>query len=220
MLSTRETWGCGTSKEHPNTTKLPSPAPRHPSQCFSIKFPQPEPPALSAGGSWTGTHGHARPDQPRELLQGLSWLGHEFIPPKPPPAAFLALVPSRTPLSSALLCKEPPWGGRGAGQHPEVAGARGAARSGALLAAAGTAPPAARSVCGSQRGPWRRPGSLSAFNTREETKAPRGKTTCPHLLNILGSAANVLTSAWASARSRRRSSLGFADFDPPESRGN
>lgn len=72
-------------------------------------------------------------------------------------------------------------------------------------------------LCSSECSLRRRPGSLSAHNTREETQAPRGKTTCPRLLHVPGSAANLQTSVQASARSRPRSPLGF---DPPENWGN
>lgn len=71
-------------------------------------------------------------------------------------------------------------------------------------------------LCSSECSLRRRPGSLSAHNTREETQAPRGKTTCPRLLHVPGSAANLRASVQASARSRPRSPLGF---DPPESWG-
>lgn len=130
-------------------------------------------------------------------IAGILLPGALIYSPKTASYGFPALVPSRTPLGSALLCQEPPGG--------------------SWAAPGGTAPTATRSVCSSECSLRRRPGSLSARNTQEETQAPRGKTTCPRLLHVPGSAANLRASVQASARSRPRSPLGFA---PLESWGN
>lgn len=177
----------GPAEEHPNTAQLPS-------QCFNaLKFPQPEPPALSAGRSWMRTHGHTSPGS--YSRDSPAW-GTDLFPQN----RFLQL-------SCPCTQQDTPR------QHPSVPGAH----RWSWAAPGDTAPTAARSVCGSERSLRRRPGSLSAHNTQEETQAPRGKTTCPRLLHVPGSAANLRMSVQASARSRPRSPLGF---DPLESRGN